>query len=76
MTEVTVHEAQTRLGQLIHLAARGEEVVISEAGRPLVRLVAMGDQRKRTIGLDKGRFEVPSDFNDPLPDEVLRSFEG
>jgi hypothetical protein len=30
----------------------------------------------RPIGLAKGQFTVPDDFNDPLPEDVLRSFEG
>jgi len=30
----------------------------------------------RPIGLAKGEFSVPDDFNEPLPDEVLRTFEG
>ena len=30
----------------------------------------------RAIGLAKGDFTVPEDFNAPLPDEVLRAFEG
>jgi hypothetical protein len=27
------------------------------------------------IGLAKGEFVVPDDFNDPLPDEILDLFE-
>jgi hypothetical protein len=30
----------------------------------------------RPFGLAKGQFVVPADFNGPLPDEVLRDFEG
>jgi hypothetical protein len=30
----------------------------------------------RPIGLPKGQFTVPNDFNDPLPEDVLRTFEG
>jgi hypothetical protein len=30
----------------------------------------------RPFGLAKGEFVVPEDFNDPLPEEVLRDFEG
>jgi hypothetical protein len=30
----------------------------------------------RPIGLAKGEFTVPDDFNAPLPEDVLRSFEG
>ena len=31
--------------------------------------------KKRPIGLAKGEFVVPDDFNDPLPDEILDLFE-
>ena len=30
----------------------------------------------RPFGLAKGQWVVPADFNAPLPDEVLRGFEG
>lgn len=30
----------------------------------------------RPIGLAKGQFTVPSDFNAPLPQEILKAFEG
>jgi len=30
----------------------------------------------RPIGLAKGQFTVPDDFNAPLPEEVLQTFEG
>jgi hypothetical protein len=31
--------------------------------------------KKRPLGLAKGRFIVPDDFNAPLPDEILDLFE-
>jgi hypothetical protein len=30
----------------------------------------------RPIGLAKGQFTVPDDFNTPLPKDVLQTFEG
>jgi hypothetical protein len=30
----------------------------------------------RPIGLAKGQFTVPDDFNAPLPEDVLHTFEG
>jgi hypothetical protein len=30
----------------------------------------------RPFGLAQGQFRVPPDFNRPLPEEVLRDFEG
>ena len=31
--------------------------------------------RLRPIGLARGQFTVPADFNAPLPEEILRAFE-
>jgi hypothetical protein len=33
-------------------------------------------QNKRPMGLAKGKMTVPRDFNAPLPEGVLREFEG
>ena len=30
--------------------------------------------KQRPIGLAKGQFTIPDDFNDPLPDEILDLF--
>ena len=39
-TRVNVHEAQARLLELLDRVAEGEEVIITEAGEPVARLVA------------------------------------
>jgi prevent-host-death family protein len=75
MREVTVHEAKTHLSRLLRRVQLGEEVVISRGGEPVARLVAIGDRAERRFGIDQGRFEVPADFDAPLPEEVLREFE-
>ncbi len=31
---------------------------------------------KRPFGLDAHKFVVPDDFNDPLPEDLVRLFEG
>ena len=35
-----------------------------------------GARPSRPVGLAKGEFVVPDDFDSPLPDDVLRDFEG
>ena len=74
---VNVHEAKTHLSRLIARVERGDEIVIARAGRPVARLLPFdtGSERPR-FGLDRGRFEVPDDFNAPLPDDILADFEG
>jgi prevent-host-death family protein len=47
MISVNMHEAKTRLSQLVEAAARGEEVVIARAGRPVARIVPVAPERPR-----------------------------
>ncbi len=75
MYEVNVHEAKTHLSRLLARVAQGEEVVIARAGKPIARLVPVELKSRRVLGRDKGLFEVPDDFNAPLPDDLQAYFE-
>jgi prevent-host-death family protein len=76
MAEVSVHEAKTHFSRLLKRAATGEEIVIVRSGKPVARLVPMPSAARRTFGVDRGRFEIPEDFDEPLPEDVVASFEG
>jgi prevent-host-death family protein len=73
--DVGVHEAKTHLSRLLRRVALGEEIVIHNAGRAVARLVPVETSDERAFGRDRGRFEVPDDFNAALPDDIIRSFE-
>lgn len=73
---MTVHQAKTHLSKLLQRVEAGEEIVIARGTRPVARLVPYTETRPRQFGLDRGRFTVPDDFDAPLPEEVLGSFEG
>jgi prevent-host-death family protein len=75
MAEVNVHEAKTHLSRLLLRVAGGEEIVIARAGKPIARLVPVEPRPERLIGQDDGLFEVPDDFDAPLPEEVLALFQ-
>jgi prevent-host-death family protein len=75
MAEVNVHEAKTHLSRLLLRVAGGEEIVIARAGKPVARLVPIEPEPQRVFGQDEGLFEVPEDFDAPLPDEVLALFQ-
>jgi len=70
MKTVNIHEAKTNLSALIAAAEAGEEVVISRANKPVVKLVAMESApKKRQFGLHKGAaLYISEDFDAPLPD--------
>ncbi len=73
--EVNIHEAKTHLSKLLVRAALGEEVIIAKAGKPVARLVAIKDRkRKRPLGLAKGEIWVAEDFDAPLPPEIEEAF--
>lgn len=77
MAEVSVYEAKTQLSRLLDRAARGEEIVITRNGRPVARLVQIQRSRgPRKLGALRGKIAISDDFDDPLPDDVLRAFEG
>ena len=77
MEKVNIHDAKTRLSQLIERAEAGEEIVIARAGRPVARLAPLKQQGKtRRLGLLDGTCKIPDDFNAPLPQELLRAFLG
>jgi prevent-host-death family protein len=74
---VNIHEAKTHLSRLVEDASEGEEIVIAKAGKPMARLVPVEPKRKRRkLGWLRGKLEVPETFDAPLPDEVMREFEG
>lgn len=75
MVVVGVHEAKTHFSQLLRRVASGEEIEIHSGGRPVARLVPIVQRGKRQFGADEGKFEVPEDFDSPLPPEVQASFE-
>jgi prevent-host-death family protein len=77
MKTVNVHEAKTHFSRLLDRAQTGQEFVIAKAGKPVARLGPLVRQgKKRRLGLLDGKFKVPDDFNEPLPDEVIAAFEG
>ena len=75
MIEVNVHEAKTHLSKLLRRVAAGEEIVIARAGKPIARLLPVHSEAPRALGCDRGVFEIPAGFDDPLPSDVLDTFE-
>ena len=71
-----MHDAKTQLSRLAERAAGGEEIVIARNGTPLARLVALPERRPPEIGFLAGRIEIAESFEDPLPPDIQRAFEG
>ena len=68
--KIDITEAKNRLSQLIQPSLSGEEVIISNRGNPVVRLVPI--EKKKVVASER--------FGDwlranPLPDHLLQSHE-
>jgi prevent-host-death family protein len=67
--QVNMHEAKTKLSELVAAAERGEEVVIARNGAPAARLVAIRREYPPVrLGILAGEIELGPDFDDPLPE--------
>jgi prevent-host-death family protein len=66
---VNMHDAKSRLSELVAAAERGEEVVIARNGVPAARLVAVTPEHAPVrLGVLAGEIELGPDFDEPLPD--------
>jgi len=76
MKITNIHAAKTSLSKLIESALAGEEVIISKAGQPLVRLIPYTTSTQpRKPGDWAGQVKIADDF-DVTPEEVINSFYG
>jgi prevent-host-death family protein len=76
-TTVNIYEAKTKLSKLVDLAAAGQEIIIARNGKPVARLTTLKEEKRPLVyGLLEGEGWIADDFNDPLPDEIQKYFEG
>jgi prevent-host-death family protein len=76
MPAFNLYEAKTGLSQLVERAAKGEEVIIAKAGKPMVKMVPVTIEKpagKRMFGQNTmGITYISPDFDEPLwTDEEL-----
>lgn len=77
MKTVNIHEAKTHLSRLIDQASEGKECIIAKAGKPVAKLSPFKPiKAARKPGYLKGKIKIATDFDAPLPDALLRAFEG
>ena len=74
---INIYDAKTHLSRLVDEAAAGAEIIIARGGKPVAKLGRLTPKtRKIRFGALKGKVTVASDFDAPLPDELVAAFEG
>jgi len=68
---INIEKIEKQLSDLLAIVSDGDEVVISQNGKPLARLepITAKKKKKRVAGLNHGMILTTDDFDAPLPDE-------
>ena len=73
---VTVEDVKRDPEGILHRVLDGETLVVTAGDRPVAEIRPVERiRRPRPFGLAAGAVVVPDDFDDPLPEDVLRDFE-
>jgi prevent-host-death family protein len=73
--QYNVAEAKANLSKLIEQAISGQKVVISNRNRPVVDIIPHKEDKKRKLGLAKGKIKLASDFKEES-EEIEKLFYG
>ena len=78
MIKVNIADAKPRFSEYLKRVEAGETVILARRNQPIaeIRPITHPEQEPRPVGLAAGEFEVPEDFDAPLPQGVLKAFEG
>ena len=77
MKSVNMHDAKTHLSSYMAELQPGETLILCNRNQPVAELRKLpGKAVKPRIGLHEGQYTVPDSFFEPLPDEILKAFNG
>ena len=73
---ISVDDIKRDPESVLHRVLDGETLIITERDQPVAEIRPLESVRRpRPFGLAAGSFVVPDDFDEPLPEEILKSFE-
>jgi antitoxin (DNA-binding transcriptional repressor) of toxin-antitoxin stability system len=78
MLRLNINEVKTHFSKYLTKLRNGYTILLGKRKTPIaeIRPIKSENRGPRPIGLDKGRFVVPKNINDPLADWLLDLFEG
>jgi prevent-host-death family protein len=64
---IDLSQAQSRLAELVQEAVRGEEVILTDGGEPVAKIIPINRaQGPREFGSARGLIHMADDFDAPL----------
>ena len=70
-----IYDFKTNLSYYLNLVQKGKKIVIAKRNIPIAEINPIGKiTPKRIIGQSEGEFEVPEEFFEPLPKDIIEAF--
>ena len=78
MSTITLQDFQRDPNLVLNRIEAGESMYLTDGEKTVAEVRPVEPKRTmpRPFGLAKGAFVVPSNFDAPLPDDILDAFEG
>ena len=75
---LNIHEAKSNLSLYLNRLSAEDRIIICKRNRPVaeIRLLPDAERKPRRLGLAKGQFTVSDAFFEPLPEDVIATFDG
>ncbi|MBI2027635.1 MAG: type II toxin-antitoxin system Phd/YefM family antitoxin [Deltaproteobacteria bacterium] len=75
MKVTNIYKAKTEFSKLIERTQKGEEIIISKAGKPLAKIIPFKQRNvPRNPGYWKNKIKIADDF-DKLPHSFMKHFK-
>ncbi|HLX52674.1 MAG TPA: hypothetical protein VKR58_01965 [Aquella sp.] len=75
MLRYNMFDAKQHFSKIIEeVNTLNESCVIRKSGKEVALITPLNRVKTRKIGLSKGKFTIPDDFDAPLPDEIIDGF--
>jgi antitoxin (DNA-binding transcriptional repressor) of toxin-antitoxin stability system len=77
MSTVSLDDVRHDPAPILTRAQAGETIIVVDANRPVLEIHPVGavTAEPRPFGLCAGAFTVPDNFDEPLPEDIISSFE-
>ncbi len=77
MLMVNIHDAKAHLSEYLNRLEQEGEIVLCKRNQPIAVIRPLPSPRgTRAVGLERERLKVPDAFFEPLPEELVKLYEG
>ena len=74
MIAINFNNIAEKIPELKTIMENGEEIILEDSGHPIAKIVPFHQPKTRKLGGEEGKIWISEDFNEPLPEDMLKEF--